>query len=166
MNRILLLPPKVLPISHLLLPINALPISYFLLPLNALPISHFLLPINLLTISHLLLPLNALPLNALRTKQSPAAVVTRHTSDQSSKSTPLATVTLPKKHQETEAKLDDQRQNGKEKGQCSIRREQHKSEKRAVSRKTKTKQRRKMPIRPRNGNGRIKKSLWRKRNVL
>ena len=154
MNRILLLPPKVLPISHLLLPINALPISYFLLPLNALPISHFLLPINLLTISHLLLPLNA-----LRTKQSPAAVVTRHTSDQSSKSTPLATVTLPKKHQETEAKLDDQRQNGKEKGQCSIRREQHKSEKRAVSRKTKTKQRRKMPIRPRNGNGRIKKSL-------
>ena len=34
------------------------------------------------------------------------------------------------KPQETEAKLDDERQNEKEKGQCSIRREQHKPEKR------------------------------------
>ena len=59
-----------------------------------------------------------------------------------------------------EAKLDDQRQSKKEKGQCSIRREQHKPEK---GNKTKTKQRTKKPIRSRNGNGRIKKSLWRKR---
>ena len=33
------------------------------------------------------------------------------------------------KHQETKAKLDDQRQNEKEKDKCSIRREQHKPEK-------------------------------------
>ena len=39
--------------------------------------------------------------------QSPAAVVTRHTSDQSSKFTPPTIVNLPKKYQETEAKLND-----------------------------------------------------------
>ena len=38
--------------------------------------------------------------------------------------------------------------------------------KRAVSGKAKTKQRRKNPIRPKKGIGRIKESLWRKRNVL
>ena len=43
--------------------------------------------------------------------QSPAAVVIRHTSDQSSKYTPPPTVTIPKKKQETEAKLDEQRLN-------------------------------------------------------
>ena len=55
--------------------------------------------------------------------QSPAAV-TRHTSDQSSKSTPPPIVTQSKNNKKR--KLDDQRKNEKEKGQCSIRREQHK----------------------------------------
>ena len=55
--------------------------------------------------------------------QSPAAV-TRHTSDQSSKSTPPPIVTQSKNNKKR--KLDDQRKNEKEKGQCSIQREQHK----------------------------------------
>ena len=50
------------------------------------------------------------------------------TANQSSKSTSPLTVTLPK-NKETDAKLDDERQNEKEKGQCSIQREQYKPEK-------------------------------------
>ena len=60
--------------------------------------------------------------------QSPTDVVTRCTSNQSSKSTSLPTVTLPR-NQETEAKLNDQRQNKKGKGQCFIRQEKHKPQK-------------------------------------
>ena len=44
------------------------------------------------------------------------------------------------KHQQTEAKLDDPRQNEKEKGQCSIHREQNKPEKgKCSARQDKTK---------------------------
>ena len=59
------------------------------------------------------------PANQCTSNQSLAAVVTRRTADQSSKSI-YPTVTL--------GKLDDQIQN--EKSQCSIRREQQKTEKR------------------------------------
>ena len=105
-------------------------------PNNVLPISHLLLPINVLQISHLLLPLSVLPISHLLMLLLDVVPISHPIySSFYSYST--------QKHQETESKLDDQRQNEKEKGQCSIRREQHKLEKRAVSRKRKTKQRRK-----------------------
>ena len=110
MNQILLLPLNVLPISHLLLPLNIIPISHLLLPINVLPISDLLLPLNVLLISHLLLLLlDVLPIS------HPNRVLSYSYSTQ--------------KHQETEAKLHDQRQNEKEKGQYSIRRVQDKPEK-------------------------------------
>ena len=78
-----------------------------LLKLNILPISHRLLPINILLVSCLLLLLlDILPISHPSYSSS------------SSKST--------QEHQETEAKFDDQSQNEKEKGHCSIRQEQHK----------------------------------------
>ena len=63
---------------------------------------------------------------------SPAVVVTRHTSDQSSKSTSSPYGYSTQKHQETEANLDDQIQNEKEKCQCSVRLELYKTEKDSV----------------------------------
>ena len=90
--------------------------------------------------------------------QSPAVVVTRRTSDQSSKSAPPLTVTLPKNTKKW-------KQNSIIKDKTKKKRSMlhptgtTQTRKRAVSRKTKTKQRRKKPIRSRNGNGRIKKSL-------
>ena len=66
-----------------------------LLPLNVLSINHLLLPLNVFQISRLLLPLNTFPISQ-PADQEPATVVTRHISDQSSKSTTPPTVTLPK----------------------------------------------------------------------
>ena len=73
---------------------------------------------------------SASPANKRTADQSPAAVITRRTSDQSSKSTPPPTVTLPKN---------------------TIRKKYS-----VLQNEDKTK---KKPIQPRNGNVRIKKSL-------
>ena len=90
-NQYLFLPLNILPTSHLLPPINVLPINHLLLPLNVLPIGHLMLQLNVQPISHLLLLLlDVLPIiypNLLLLLQ------------------------LYPKHQETEAKLEDQSQN-------------------------------------------------------
>ena len=140
MNRILLLPLNILPISHLLLPLNVLPISDLLLPINVLPISHLLLPLNVLPIC----------LTCCCCYQTYLRSIIQIYSSSYSYST--------QKHQEKKAKLDDQRQNGKKR---SILHPTTTTQtiKRAVTRKTNTKQRRKKPIRLRSGNGSIKKSL-------
>ena len=93
-NQYILKPLNILPTSHLLPPINVLPISHLLLLLNVLPIGHLMLQLNVQPISHLLLLLlDVLPIihpNLLLLLQ------------------------LYPKHEETEAKLEDQSQNEKE----------------------------------------------------
>ena len=64
--------------------------------------------------------------------QSHAAVVTRCTSDQSSKSTPSPTVTLPKNTKKWNQSSMIKDKMKKEKCQCSIRQEQHKPKKGSI----------------------------------
>ena len=103
------------------------------------------------------MPLNVLPISQRTADQPSAAVVTRPTSHESSKFTPPPKV--PPKHQDTEAKFDHQRQIEKEKGQCSIRREQHKPEKDSVQQDEEKAKKKKKKNKLRNRNGRIKESL-------
>ena len=132
-----------------LLPLNILPISLLHQPLNILPISHLLLPLNILPISHLLLLLllDVLPIshqNLLLLLQLIYPKIPRN------RSTTQWSKTKWKK-EKVNALSDENNTN----------------QKRAVSRKTKTKkQRRKKPIPLRNGNGRIKKSLYQKEYTL
>ena len=64
-----------------------------------------------------------------------------------------------------EAKLNDKKQIKKEKGQCSSRWEQRKLEKGSIPQdEDKTKKKKTNTTKDRNG--RIKKNLWQKRNVL
>ena len=61
--------------------------------------------------------------------QSPASVITRRTSDQSSKSTAPPTVTLLQNTKKWKQSLMIKGKTKREKGQCSIQQEQHKPEK-------------------------------------
>ena len=135
------------PAFHLLLPLNILPISHLLLPLSVLPISHLLLPLKVLPISHLLLVL--LDIHPI---SDPNLVL-------------LLQLLYPK-CQETEAKLNDQIvfETKKEKVNTPSD-ENNTNQKRAVSRKAKAKQRRKKPLRPRNGKA-IEKPMTKKECTL
>ena len=147
MNRILLLPLNVLPISNLLLQINILQISHLLPPLSILPISHLLLTLNVLPINYLLL----LSLDVLLI---------------SHRNPLLLLQLLYPKTPRNGSKARWQKTKRKRKRSMLHSMGTTQTKKMAVSRKAKTKQRRKKPILPCNGNGRIKKTLWRKRNVL
>ena len=157
MNWILLLPLNVLPISQPLLYLNVFPISHLLLPINVLLISDLQQPLNVLPISHLLLPLNVLPISHccccyqiyfrlfIQIYSSYSYSTQKH---QKWKQSSMINNKMKKK--KFNAPSDENSTN----------------QKKAVFRNTKAKQRRKKTIRPRDGNARIKKSLWRKRNVL
>ena len=97
--------------------------------------------------------------------QSPTAVVDRCTPDQSPKSSPLLQLLYPKTPRNG-SKAWWSKTKRKRKRSILNPTSARQTRKRAVSCKAKKKQRRKKPIRLRNGIGRIKKSLWPKRNVL
>ena len=93
--------------------------------------------------------------------QSPAVVVTRPNPDQSSKFTPPLTITLPKNTKERKqgSMFKDKAKKRKVNAMRTTQpNPMKKNRKRAVSRNTKTNQRREKPIQPRNGKERIKKS--------
>ena len=96
--------------------------------------------------------------------QSPAAVVTRRASNYSSQSTSSPTVTLPKntKKRKQSSMIKDKLKKKKVSAPSG---ENNPNQKKGSVPQDEDKTR-KTPIRPRNGSGRIKKSLWRKRNVL
>ena len=79
---------------------------------------------------------------AAATQRSPASFVTRHTSNQSSKSSPPSTITLPKntKKRKESSMIKDKTEKKKDNSPSN---DNNASQKRAVSCKTKTKQRRK-----------------------
>ena len=79
---------------------------------------------------------------AAATQRSPASFVTRHTSNQSSKSSPPSTITLPKntKKRKESSMIKDKAEKKKDNSPSN---DNKASQKRAVSCKTKTKQRRK-----------------------
>ena len=129
----------------LLMPLNVLPISLLVLPPHILPISHLHIPINVLPISHLLLLLlEVLPISypniLLLLQLFYTKIPTKRRKARWSKT----------KRKRKSSRLHPKRTT--------------KTRKKVVLCNTKTKQRKK--IRPRNENGRTKKSLWRKRNVI
>ena len=156
MNQILLLPLKVLPTSYLLLPLNAFPISHLLLPLNAFPISHLSLSINALPISQLLLPLNVLPISHLllllldvyRISHPNLLLLLQLLYPKTPRSGNKARWSKTKRKRKRPM-LHPTRTTQSRKRALSLPQDEDKTKK-------------KKPIRLRNGNGRIKKSLWRK----
>ena len=90
--------------------------------------------------------------------QSPAAVVTRRTSDQSSTSTPPPTDTILKNTKKWKQSLMIKDKTKKKKVNAPPDEDNANQTKDSVQ-QGEDKQRRNKPIRPRNGNGRIKKSL-------
>ena len=90
--------------------------------------------------------------------KSPAAAVTRRTSDQSLRSTPPLTVTLPKntKNRKQSSMIKDKTKKKKVNAPSD---ESNTNQKKGSAPQHEDKTKKKTPIRPRNGNGRIKKSL-------
>ena len=110
-----------------------------LLLLNVVPISHLLLPLTVLPVSHLLLLL----LDVLSISNPNLLLLLQ---------------LLYPKHQETEAKLDDERQNEKEKVNAPSDKSNTNQKKDCVP-QGEDKAKKKKTNRPRNGNGTIKKNL-------
>ena len=148
MNRIRLLPFDALPVMYLLFPLSELSISPLLLPINAPPLSHLLLPLNVLPINLVLVPLNELLISHL---------------------TLLLLDLLPICHPNLLLILQllyPKTPGDRSKAQWS---KTSKKRERSVLHPTKVTQTWKkgsVPIRPSNGNWRMKKSLWWKRNVI
>ena len=90
--------------------------------------------------------------------QSPADVVIRHTSDQSPRSTPSPTVTLPKNTKKRKQSSMIKEKKKKEKVNAPSD-ENNTNQKKDTVPQNELNQRRKKPIQPRNGNRSMKKSL-------
>ena len=103
---------------------------------------------------------NQLPSPAFQrtANQSPADVVIRHTSDQSPRSTPSPTVTLPKNTKKRKQSSMIKEKKKKEKVNAPSD-ENNTNQKKDTVPQNELNQRRKKPIQPRNGNRSMKKSL-------
>ena len=103
---------------------------------------------------------NQLPSPAFQrtANQSPADVVIRHTSDQSPRSTPSPTVTLPKNTKKRKQSSMIKEKKKKEKVNAPSD-ENNTNQKKDTVPQNELNQRRKKPLQPRNGNRSMKKSL-------